>query len=114
MSVVPDIVPEIVRLPAEVVTVQSPACAAGLDSVAFTHLCVASMLLSVIVVGSDDTLDFDTVTTPIYLPMKLSNEDKVFIHSPFYDGAVHPSAVNSVLTDESMSVSTLSALPDMS
>lgn len=113
MFVEPLIVPDTVSDPADVVTVQSPVCALGLDSTALTQTCVASMRESVMSVGREDTLFFETSITPIFCPVKLRSSDIVFIYAPFY-GATHPRFAKSVVTVALMSVSVLSALPLMS
>lgn len=64
MFVVPEIEPAMVRLPADVVTVQSPVCALGLLSTQLTTSIVAVICESVMVVESDDTELLLTFTTP--------------------------------------------------
>lgn len=110
MSVVPFIEPLISADPADVVTVQSDVCANGLESTALTQTCVARMRELEIVAGRELTPVVDTSITPIFFPVKLNSSDIVFIYVPFY-GATHPSDANNVVTDESISVSVLSALP---
>ena len=81
MSVLPLIVPDMVADPFAVVTVQSPVCADGFDSTAFTHTWSSSIAALVMVAGSDDTFDVLTSTTPIFEPMNLNNDDNVFTYS---------------------------------
>ena len=64
MSVVPLIEPAIESDPFDVVTVQSPVCAAGFDNVLATTTCFDVMFASVIVVDNADTPVFDTTMTP--------------------------------------------------
>ena len=64
MSVVPLIEPAIEREPFDVVTVQSPVCAAGFDNVLATTTCFDVMLESEIEVDNEETLDFETTITP--------------------------------------------------
>ena len=63
MFVVPEIEPDIVRLPFEVVTVQSPVCALGLDSTQWMHSISDVIAEFVMIVRSEDTDDLLTFST---------------------------------------------------
>ena len=60
MFVVPLIVPLMLTLPLDVVTVQSDNCAEGFDSVELTQTISSVIAALDIVVGSDETEDFET------------------------------------------------------